>query len=158
MQLVPCSWWWFRCGQRQTRWHPRIGAGGSSGLKVLHGSPTFAHWLPSNSLQIPGMGNANVLRVDPVHVEISFLRLDFVLQGFHFTRRFQKCNARISTTRKLFILRLTICFVFWNWFYLCFDISLKLIGEGVKCKSHGNCPLRGVRRGYPLFQLCTFFC
>ena len=70
------------------------------------------------------MGNANVLGVDPIHVEVSLLRFDLVLQTFHFTRCFHKCNARISTTKNLFILCLTTCFVFC--FYLYFEVDYPL--------------------------------
>ena len=42
------------------------------------------------------MGDANMLGVNPVHVEVTLLCLHLVLQAFHFPRCFQKRDARIS--------------------------------------------------------------
>ena len=42
------------------------------------------------------MGDANMLGVNPLHVEVTLLCLHLVLQAFHFPRCFQKRDARIS--------------------------------------------------------------
>ena len=67
----------------------------------------------------PGMGNSNMLGVNPFHVEVRLLGLNLILKRFHFPRWFQQGDACISARDSPFNVCWTLwrCFAwyFWSW-------------------------------------------